>query len=357
MKRRDVLKLASAAAASLAAPAVFRGSAALAQAKPESISVMTWGGLWGDAVAKGVDAKFTAATGVKVVQDRGSSPVERITKIKVNAGNQLFDCVQLHDGLFPAAVAQGVLEPLDPASPNMPNLRELLPGMLYPNYAISIFSAVGLCYNTKEVKSPPTSWADLWRPEFKKRIVLPEISHSIGPYIVPIGALAAGKPTKDADAGFDMFRKMVKLEPIFAKDTDAIMNALTNGDAVIGLLYKSQTFTVQDRKKEPVDWVFPKEGGIAVGWGTGIAKGSKNKELAEKYINLSVDPQAQTFFTDAFNYPGSHKKMLDMLTPEKRARVQFTEAQVASMVTLDHAFMSAERGKWVEQWNRIVAGG
>lgn len=356
MKRRDVLRLGGTLAAGLSAPALVTGRA-LAQAKPESISVMTWGGLWGDALAKGVDSKFTAATGVKVVQDRGSSPVERITKIKVNAANQIFDCVQLHDGLFPAAIAQGVLEPLDAASPNMPNIRELLPGMLQPYYALGIFSALGLCYNTKEVKSPPTSWADLWRPEFKGRIVLPEISHSIGTYIIPVGALADGKPAGDAEAGFAMFQKLVKLEPIFAKDTDSIMNAMTNGDAVIGLLYKSQTFTVQDRKKEPVEWVFPKEGGISVSWGTGIAKGTKNKELAEKYVNLSVDPQAQGLFSEAFNYPGSHKKMLDMLSPEKKARVQFSDDQLARMIALDHGFMSAERSKWVERWNKVVAGG
>ena len=57
-----------------------------------------------------------------------------------------------------------------------------------------IYSPLGIIFNTKLVKTPPTSFADLWRPEFKGQIVLPDISHSIGPYIIPIGAIAAGKP-------------------------------------------------------------------------------------------------------------------------------------------------------------------
>ena len=45
---------------------------------------MTWGGQWGDAMRDNVDAAYTKATGIKVVQDRGGSPVERITKLKVS---------------------------------------------------------------------------------------------------------------------------------------------------------------------------------------------------------------------------------------------------------------------------------
>jgi putative spermidine/putrescine transport system substrate-binding protein len=353
MKRRQFLKygsLVTGAAAMGFAPFV------LAADKPDSISIMTWGGHWGDALAKGVDAKYTKEFGIKVLQDRGSSPVERITKLKINLGNQIYDLVQLHDGLFPLAVEQGVLEPINRSSAKYTHLVDVYPNFIHDNWVAQIFSAIGLCYNTKEVKNPPTSWADLWRPEFKGRIVLPDISHSIGPDIIAIGAIADGKDPKDAAAGFEMLRKMVKLNPIFAKDTDTIMSSLANGEAVIGLLYKSQTFTVRDRGG-PVDWVFPKEGAISISWGTGIAKNTKHKDAAEKYINLTLDPEGQTFFTKAFNYPGTNKKMLALLDPKLRERVQFTEYQIGHMIELDHKFMSEHRKEWVDQWNRIVAGG
>ncbi|HZS84105.1 MAG TPA: extracellular solute-binding protein [Stellaceae bacterium] len=353
MRRRDFL---IAGGTALGAAPLAGIAPALAQGKPDKIVIMTWGGLWGDSLRQGVDTPFEKATGVTVLQDRGSSPVQRITKLKVSLDNQGFDLLQLHDGLYPLAVKQGVIEPINRNSPRLTNLKDVYPQFIHPDWVVQIFSAIGVTYNTKLVKNPPTSFADLWRPEFKGRIVLPEISHSIGTYIIPIGAMAEGKSPKDAETGFTMLKKMVELQPIWAKDTDTIMNSLRDEEAVVALLYKSQTYTVQGWGT-PVKWVYPKEGAIAISWGTSIAKNTKHKELAETYLNLTLDPQGQTFFTKAFNYPGSNRKELALLSPELQERAKFSPDELAHLVELDHEFMSNERAAWTERWNRIVAGG
>lgn len=353
MDRRTFLKLAGAVSSTALVPAF--GPRAFAQAKADKLTVMTWGGLWGDALQKGVGDRFTQETGVPVVQDRGSSPVQRITKLKVSLNNQVFDIIQLHDGLFPLAEQQGVLEKIDTKSPRLTNLSDIYPQFKHDYWIAQIYSAIGIAYNTKEVKNPPRSFADLWRKEFRGRIVLPEVSHSIGTYIIPIGAIAAGKSPKDAEAGFAQFKKMVELDPIFAKDTDSIMNAFVTGEAVIGLLYKSQTMTVQ-RRNPAVQWVFPSEGAIAISWGTGIAKNTPNRELAEKFLNLTLDPKGQIEMTKAFNYPGTNRHTLDLLDPETRKQIEFTDAQREKLVDLDHQFMSEHRTEWVDRWNRTVAG-
>jgi putative spermidine/putrescine transport system substrate-binding protein len=353
MRRRDLL---AGAGATLGLAPLARIGAAQAPAKPANIVIMTLGGLYGDSVRDGVDAIFEKETGVKVVQDRGSSPVERVTKLKVNVAEQPFDCVMLHDGLWPLAVRQGVVETIDKSSPRLSRLGDVLPQFVHDHWVANIFSAVGITYNKKLVTPPPTSFADLWRPEFKGRIVLPEIAHSIGTYIVPIGALAQGKSPKDAETGFEMMKEIVDLKPIWAKDTDSIMNALRDEEAVIGLLYKSQTFTVLGWGT-PVEWVYPKEGAIAISWGTGIAKGTKHKELAESYLNATLDPGGQANFAKAFNYPGSNRKTVPSLPPELQERVKMSDEQLAGLVELDHEFMANERAAWTERWNRIVAGG
>ena len=102
MRRREWLKAGGAALASpLIAPLVWSERAF---AKPDQIVVMTWGGQWGDAMRDNVDVAFTKETGIKVVQDRGASPVQRITKIKVSQPNPPADCFQLADGLVPLAL-------------------------------------------------------------------------------------------------------------------------------------------------------------------------------------------------------------------------------------------------------------
>ncbi|WP_430259881.1 ABC transporter substrate-binding protein [Neorhizobium sp. IRS_2294] len=353
MKRRDFLTLAASTAV---LPVLGSGSSVFAQSKPEQLALMTWGGLWGDGMAKYVDTQFAEKTGVKILQDRGSSPVERITKLKISMDNQVFDLVQLHDGIVPLAEAQGVLEDLDPNSPNLPFLSAVPDRFKRKGWVAMIYSALGIVYNPNLVKTPPKSFADLWNEDYRGQIVLPEITHSIGPYMIPIGAMAAGKDAKDADAGFDMLAKMNDLEPIWAKDTDTIMSSLVSGEAAVGLLYKSQTYTVL-KQGGKAEWVFPQEGAISYLSGTGIAKGTKNKVLAEQYVNATIDPSTQGWVAEVFNYGGTHPDTLKTLPVELQQRVQFPDEEIARIIDLDHQFISSNRGEWTDRWNRVVAGG
>jgi spermidine/putrescine-binding protein len=353
MRRRDFL--ATAAAAAAAAPFAKIGSAS-AQAKPDQIVVMTWGGRHGDVMAKGIDKAFTEATGIKVVQDRSADPPQRITKLKLGLNNQMVDIVQLPDTLAPLGVRQGVLEPIDPKAPQLTNLKDVYPNLLLSHWVAMIYSPIGMVYNTKEIKNPPTSWADMWRPEFKGRIVLPEISNSVGNYIISIGAMAAGKSPKDADAGFEMLKRIVDLQPIWQKETDSMVQSMANGEGLITYLPKTHGYTAQDRGGS-VLWAFPKEGAITYGSGTAIAKNTKNLDAALQYLNFTLDPKLQTYYTQIANYPGSNSKMIDFLLPNLQERVRFTKDELANMIGLDQEFMSDVRAEWTDRWNRIVAGG
>lgn len=355
MKRRDViLGTAGLGASAMLGPG--GAGTARAQTKPAQIVVMTWGGQWGDSMRDGPGTTFAARTGINVVQDRSGSPADRITKIKIAVSGGKYDLVQLHDGLVPLAIAQGVLEPLDPASPRLGNLARVPQRFVQGPWVAMIYSLLGIVYNTKLVKAPPTSFADLWRPELKGRIVLPEITHSLGPYIVPVGAMAAGKPPTDEEAGFEMLKRMVGLEPTWAKDTDSILGALRSEDAAAGLLYKSQTFTLQGGGT-PVAWVHPREGAILYSVGTGIAKGSRNRDWAEEFINETLAPPTQRVFAERFNYPGTNLDTEATLPPDLQARVRSTPGEGGRVVELDQVVLAERRAAWTDRWNRIVSAG
>lgn len=350
MRRREFLKSTAVLAAAGTVPAL----PAIGQSKPSQIVYMTWGGLWGNALKGSMDKAFEAETGVKLVQDNSGDPVGRIAKLKIGLSDQKHDLLALHDGNFALAVKQGVLEKIDRNSPRLTHLKDVYPQMVHDHWIAHIFNAVGITYH-KDMKNPPQSWADLWRPELRGKIILPEVVHSIGLYIVAIGAIAAGKGPKDAEAGFEMLKRMRDLKPLFVQDTDSIMNAFLSGEAQVGLLYKSQTHTIKD-KGAPVEWVFPKEGGIEIAWGTGIAKGTKNLEWAERYLNVQCDPMHQTAFAHTFNYGGSNPKSLAHLPPNLQERVRFSDEEIKRMVRLDHGFMADVKAEWIDRWNRVIAG-
>jgi putative spermidine/putrescine transport system substrate-binding protein len=338
------------------AASVGAGRPARAQpvSKPSNVTVMTWGGEYGD-VDAAAGKVFEAQTGIKVIQDRGSSPVERIAKVKINAQNQIYDIVELHDGLVPLAVKEGAYEPVDLSSARLLNLASIPPIFITPHWIAFIFSDIGICWNAKEVAGTPASYADLWRPEFKGRAIFPAITHSIGPYIVPIGAMADGKNPNDEKAGFERLKQLSGLDPIWARDTDGIMNALLSGEAVIGLLYRSQFNTLIQRGGTSLRWAAPKEGAIQISWGAGIAKGCRNKEAAEIYLNFLLSPEGQAPFARAFNYPGTNPKSIDILPKDLQDRVRLDPETFSKLVTFDHQFIAGRRAAWTEQWNRIVA--
>jgi spermidine/putrescine-binding protein len=349
MKRRTFLK----AVPALSAVSMAGLGARPALAETGSLTLMTWGGLWGNGMADNVDKPFLKATGWNIVQDRSASPVERVTKMKLALNNQIYDLVQLHDGVVPMAEEQGVLEMLDAGSPNLPLLKDVPTRFKTQGWVANIYSALGIVYNTEKVKNPPKRFADLWSEEYRGRIVLPEITHSIGPYIIPIGAMAAGKAPSDEEAGFAMLKKMAALDPIWAKDTDTMMSAMQTGEAVIGLLYRSQTYTVKD-KGAKVEWVLPEEGAITYTSGTGIGKNTKHKALAEQYVNMTLDPQYQAWVAKVFNYAPTNPATLALLPPELRARVEFTPEQAARIIDLDQKSIAAKRAGWTDRWNRVV---
>jgi putative spermidine/putrescine transport system substrate-binding protein len=350
MYRRDFLKASALGAVGMTA----LGRSLTAEAA-QSMAELTWGGLWGNGMAQYIDTPFAAKTGYTITQDRGPTPVERVTKLKIDLQNQPYDLIQIHDGVVPLAESQGVLETLDLASPNLPMLKQIPERFRRPGWVAMIYSALGIVYNKDQVKTPPRSFADLWNPDYKGRVVLPTITHSIGPYIIPIGAMAAGKDPKDVQTGFDMLRKMVNLQPIWADDTDTIMNSLQSGEAAVGLLYKSQYYTILD-KGGKVAWTFPTEGAISYLAGTGIAKNTKHRALAEQYINMTISPEYQAWTAKVFNYAGSNPKTLALLSPELQQRVQFSQAEMGKIIDLDQQFISAHRADWTDQWNRIVNG-
>jgi putative spermidine/putrescine transport system substrate-binding protein len=351
MQRRTFLKMVPA----LSTMSIAGTGARSALAQSGSLTLMTWGGLWGNGLAENVDAPFQKSSGWRIVQDRSSSPVERVTKMKLALSNQIYDLVQVHDGVVPMAEAQGVLETLSENSPNLPFLKDIPARFKSQDWAANIYSALGIVYNTEKVKNPPRRYSDLWSNEYRGRIVLPEITHSIGPYIIPIGAMAAGRPPTDEQAGFDMLTKMARLDPIWANDTDTMMSTLQSGEAVVGLLYRSQTYTIMD-KGAKVQWVFPAEGAITYTAGTGIGKNTKHKALAEQYVNMTLNPQYQVWVAKVFNYAPTNPNALALLPPDLRARVQFTPEQAKRIIDLDQKTIAANRSRWTDQWNRVVAG-
>ncbi|KAG1243791.1 hypothetical protein G6F65_022185 [Rhizopus arrhizus] len=104
-------------------------------------------------------------------------------------------------GISELAAQAGVLDTLDPAA--IPNLKNVIDQGVYRNgdaaYAGSTgYYSLGITYNTKEVPQAPTSWKDLWKPEYAGAVAVPSPANSSGvpwpPWPPPCSSTARARP-------------------------------------------------------------------------------------------------------------------------------------------------------------------
>ena len=138
------------------------------------------------------------------------------------------------------------------------------------------FQVVGLTYNPDTIKTPPTSWADLWKPEFRGSVGITNLNSTLGTgWLVEIArCTAARKPNVDPAS-----RRSEALKPNLAA-------VAANPGALATLFQQGQidispgnfnAIQILKARGVPVEFVAPKEGAIAFKTTIHVVKNSPNE--------------------------------------------------------------------------------
>jgi putative spermidine/putrescine transport system substrate-binding protein len=278
----------------IAAASALRGSRARADAP--SLIVSTWGGVTQDGIKAHVQPRFEAKTGATLSYDIGNQGA-RYNKLLAQRDNPPADVFFSTEEALIAGHRAGVLTPARRA--NLPNLADVAPWALTVKDFGSDTTVAGIpytlialvfAYNPEVVKDKPTSWADLWRPEFAGKLELPAPVHSLMPeFVTMVNELAGGGPS-DLTPGL---RKLATLKPaklsLFWTDWAPLDKS---GDVVGGPEFDYYVETMKSQGY-PIDYVIPKEKGIAAPEYVSVVKGTPRRELAEAFLDLMLDPAVQ----------------------------------------------------------------
>ena len=110
--------------------------------------------------------------------------------------------------------------------------------------------------------------------------------------------------------------------------------------------------TILNMKGTGVEFVLPKEGGIAgLAW-LAITKGA-NTELALEYLNQGLDPESQRLIAGAPSYIGPVIEGVQVAS-ELRGIVPATPADLERLKTLDWPKINQHRADWIARWNREI---
>jgi putative spermidine/putrescine transport system substrate-binding protein len=349
LTRRNALKTFGtvAAASVLGAPTVLRA------ADSAVLTVSTWGGITEDSIRKYVQPAFEKLTGATLAFDIGGQGA-RYNKLLAQRANPPADVFFSTDEAVVTGTRAGVLTPA--TKKNLPNFADLQPwantlksdddahvgGVPYS------LIACALAYNPELVKTAPTSWEDLWKPEFAGKIDFASPVNSLMPAFVIMAAELAGGSATNVDPGF---AKLATLKPaklsVFWTDWAPLNKT---GDVVVATEFDYYLEAMKDQKYA-IDYVYPKEKAIASLEYASVVKGTKKQDLAEAFLNLLLDPKVQEGVAEqTYQGPTNAKANLS----EKIAARCAYGPRVQQLRFFDPVVFADNRPAWTERLNLEV---
>lgn len=293
IRRRDLLIGASRMSAGLFGGAL-PGLCNPAFADDGVLNVTHFGGpyqILSDIIAKPYDQ----VSHEKVSYEVEISP-SAVAKLQTQKSDPPFDVVMLARAWGLRAFRTGLLTKIDAAE--FPETAHVLPNIVPPGgWGVgTILDTIDLMVDTNQIKTPVTSWLDLWRDDMKGKIMLPAAVNgatALGFFVCLVKAI--GGDIKSEAAVNEAFARLKALKPAvrsFFSDGAQPNLLIERGDIAaapqFGIRIVNSTMKIPAIIKAT-----PKEGVLAVPYDLCIPINTRHAAAAKAYINYTLTKPIQ----------------------------------------------------------------
>ena len=304
----------------------------------DKLIISTWG-LNEDVLKKEIFEPFAEEHGVEVVLEVGNNS-DRLTKMKNNPNSNI-DITYLAESFSEQGIEAGIFEKLDYSKiPNAQKINEKAKYTVENGYGPAYtLNSIGIVVDpTSNIEI--NSWEDLWKPELKGKIAIPDITTTNGAAVVDIAATKAGVDITE-DNGEAAFKELEKLKPnvvkTYSKSSD-LANMFSSGEIVAAI---ASDFIN----------VIP-ESGTYLNFNTiNINANSKNKDLAYEFINYVLSDEVQERAAKALNDAPINT---DVKLNEEDAKNLAYGDIVKNAKTIDYKVVNPLMNDWINKWNRVM---
>ncbi|MEH4745181.1 spermidine/putrescine ABC transporter substrate-binding protein PotD [Enterobacter asburiae] len=274
---------------------------------------------WTEYVPPGLLEQFTRETGIKVIYSTYESNETMYAKLKTYKDGA-YDLVVPSTYFVDKMRKEGMIQKIDKTK--LTHFSNLDPEMLNkpfdPNNDYSIpyiwgATAIGVNSEAVEPKSV-TSWADLWKPEYKGSLLLTDDAREV--FQVALRKLGySGNTTdpKEIEAAYNELKKLMPNVAAFNSDNPA--NPYMEGEVNLGMVWNGSAYVAR-QAGTPLEVVWPKEGGIFWMDSLAIPANAKNVEGAHKLINFLLRPDVAKQVAETIGYPTPNLAARKLLKPE-----------------------------------------
>ncbi|WP_052341059.1 ABC transporter substrate-binding protein [Salinarimonas rosea] len=324
------------------------GAAGMGRARAASgrVVVGTWGGDYQGLQQRHIVDPLLTPQGVDVVFDTANDTVRRtklMSERRLPRGSMDVACLT-NAGSYQMA-ANGVFDEID--EDRVPNLKHVLPKLRTSYSAPHIYTGRVILYNPEIITKAPTSYADLWNPEYAGKVGVIDIQYQT---TIESAAMIAGGSLSDYEPGKDKLLELKEMGVRIYPTNEAMAQALASGECAMCIMWQARG-NMWKRAGLPIEIAIPEEGVVLYVSDMSVPKNARNKDAAYAYLNAMLDPGPQRAFAEAMGYAPTIDNA--DLPPELAKEVALPPEVQDSFLVQDQEYLLENDAQLQDWWNRV----
>lgn len=324
-------------------------------AQAADLTIISFGGAIQKAQRTSYYGPFEKTGAAKVIAGEYNGDLANI-KVMSDTGHVTWDLVEMDGNSLARSCEEGLIEKLDWAK--IPSKKDLMPEAVSECGAGTLVWSAGIAYNADKLTTAPNSWADFW--DLKKfpgkRGLRKSAVHTL-----EFALLADGVPKDQVyavlstPAGVERaFKKLDEIKPSIQwwEAGAQPQQWLVSGDVVMSSAYNGR---IKDAQREGVN--------LKLVWNQSlfdldhwaIVRGSKNKELAQQFIEFASNSTNQEAFAKEIAYGPTNTVAVQNLSPETTADLPTDPANLKLALATNNDFWLDHAEELEVRFNAWVA--
>ena len=315
---------------------------------------------WADYLPKEVLTRFTKETGIKVKYSTYDTNEVMYAKVKT-LGGAGYDIVVPSTYYVDRMRREGLLAELDKSK--LPNLNNLDPKVLNqpydPGNAYSVpylWGSTGIAVRPDRKGNAPDlkSWADLWKPELKRQLLLIDDVREV--FMMALRVLGYSGNTRneaEIEAAYNKLKELMPNVKVF--NAESPKDAYLSGEVRVGMIWNGEAYMAQKEVKD-LRFVMPTEGPSLWMDNLVIPRKAPNPAAAHKFIDFLLRPEIAKLITEDVGYTSPNLAAIALL-PEK---VRNNRTAYPSAEDLAKGEFQVDVGEalsiYEKYWQRLKAG-
>jgi putative spermidine/putrescine transport system substrate-binding protein len=315
--------------------------------------VTTFAGSWEQLYRDVIVPAYQSATGGSANLVTMVS-LEQVAQLTAAPQSPPFDVALIDEGPFNAA-SKDLFVPVPPEL--LSNYDQVVPELRSPDgwAPATGIQVIGLAYNPNEVSTPPTSWTDLYDPQYRGRVSMQGMQTTQGTSVMVQLARLRGGSEADIEPAFQALQQDLRPNLAgLAANSGALATLFQQGEIALAPHDLNNVMALQSRGVE-IEWVAPQEGAIAMRPSQQIvANTTADLAAAAAFLDASLSLEVQTAMAQApYNFlPVNRNVELSGVLAEKFGPT--LDAALSTLVFLDWSEINPQRSAWIERFDREI---